>query len=126
LRYRPRDLLLLARSPLGRQALSGHARSLAWPVLDPLASVYRRTLARRVRLVAVVGSFGKTTTRNALGAVLGTPRTHAGDAGLSRVPLSMLLILPGQRRGVLEVQIDSKGQDGSSRRRGRHLDRQRA
>jgi UDP-N-acetylmuramoyl-tripeptide--D-alanyl-D-alanine ligase len=110
LRYRPRDLLLLARSPLGRQALSGHARSLAWPVLDPLASVYRRTLARRVRLVAVVGSFGKTTTRNALGAVLGTPRTHAGDAGLSRVPLSMLLIRPGQRCGVLEVQIDSKGQ----------------
>ena len=109
MRYRARDLLPLARSPLGRQALAVHARSLAWPVLDPLARAYRRTLARRVRLVAVVGSYGKTTIRNALIAVLGTPSTHADDAGLSLVPLSMLRIRPEQSHGVLEVQIDRKG-----------------
>ena len=110
MRYRAGDLLVLARSPLGRKALAVHARSLSWPVLGPVARVYRRTLVRRVRLVAVVGSFGKTTTRNALTAALDVPGTHAGNAGLSLVPLSVLGIRPGQSHGVLEVQIDRKGQ----------------
>ncbi len=110
MRYRVDDLLVLARSPLGRQTLAVHARSLSWPVLGQVARLYRRTLLRRVRLVAVVGSFGKTTTRNVLTAALDVPGTHAGDAGLSLVPLSMLRIRPGQSHGVLEVQIDRKGQ----------------
>lgn len=110
MRYRPRDLLLIVRSPLGRRLLAFHARSLAWPVLDLVASVHRRTLARPVRVVAVVGSYGKTTTRIALTAALGAPGTHADDAGMSLVPLSMLRIRPGQAHAVLEVQIDRKGQ----------------
>jgi UDP-N-acetylmuramyl pentapeptide synthase len=109
-RYRPRELLLLARSPLGRQVLGVHTRSLAWPILDQAAAAYRRVLARRVRIVAVVGSFSKTTTANAVAAVLGAPVTPPDDAGLSSVPLSVLRIRPGQGHAVLEVQIDRKGQ----------------
>jgi UDP-N-acetylmuramoyl-tripeptide--D-alanyl-D-alanine ligase len=110
MRYRPRELLLVGRSALGRRVLAVHARSLARPALELVARAYRRTLVRRVRLVAVVGSFGKTTTRHALETALETPSTYADDAGLSIVPMSVLRVRPGETHGVLEVQIDRKGQ----------------
>jgi UDP-N-acetylmuramoylalanine-D-glutamate ligase len=42
----------------------------AWPLLFGLAQAHRRTLLRWTRLVAVVGTYGKTTTARALSAVL--------------------------------------------------------
>ncbi len=109
MRYRLRDLLVLPRSPLGRRALASHLRSAAWPLLRLAAQLYRRTLARRVRVVAVVGSYGKTTTWHAVSAALDAPLTHAAIGGLSRVALSVLRIRPGQNHAALEVQIDRRG-----------------
>jgi UDP-N-acetylmuramyl pentapeptide synthase len=36
-----------------------------------LAAIYRRTLARRTQLVAMVGSYGKTTTSTVISHALG-------------------------------------------------------
>jgi UDP-N-acetylmuramoyl-tripeptide--D-alanyl-D-alanine ligase len=110
LRYKVPDLLQLLTFPLGRQQLGVHAYSMAWPVFDLAARVYRRTLARRVRVTAVVGSYGKSTTTAALIAALGTTASHARGKGVSKVPLSVLQIPPRRTHDVLELSINRKGQ----------------
>jgi UDP-N-acetylmuramoyl-tripeptide--D-alanyl-D-alanine ligase len=87
------------------------------PWLLPIAlragPIYRRTLGRRVRVVAVVGSVGKTTTMRTVSAALGV-RVHRpallnqnSPAGVSRALLSMR---PWQRHAVVEAGIVGPGQ----------------
>lgn len=66
-----------------------------WPYARALATVCRRTPLRPIRLNAVVGSFGKTTTARAVATALGirperiTDRnefTHVATALLSTRP----------------------------------------
>ena len=48
--------------------------SLSWRAVRPaavIASAYRATLGSRTKLIAVTGSFGKTTTTRAVLAILG-------------------------------------------------------
>lgn len=74
-----RDVLRKLRhlsTSIGRQHLWMGARNYAWPLLRAVAGLYRRTLARRIRLVCVVGSYGKTTTAAAVATVLGTSHRH--------------------------------------------------
>ena len=64
--------------PAVRRAILGHqARAafawLAWPPLALLAMLRRRTILRSTPVVAVVGSFGKTTTTRAVAAAVGEP-----------------------------------------------------
>jgi len=100
----------LMRTQLGRRRLIVDTCKSMWPMTRRLASWYRSTLARRVRLIAVVGSYGKTTTVRAISAGIGG-RDHPqmGNSGayiahaLLRIPLS-------SRFGVVEVGIDGKGQ----------------
>ena len=110
--YRLRDVPSLLRTPLGRmEALSGVYCHRAWPLLSRLASLHRRTLARNTRLVAVVGSFGKTTTTRAVMTALGGQ--HLPDLGFnsfSYVAGAILRIRPGDRHAVIEVGIARSGQ----------------
>lgn len=114
MRYRWSDIPALLRTPIGRsQFLSGvHYR--AWPLLSRIAGLHRRTLVRNTRIVAVVGSFGKTTTARAAAAALGV-RVHP-DIELNEwsfVARAMLRIRPHDSHGVIEVGIGGKGQMGS-------------
>lgn len=78
-------------------------------VLVPIAAVYRRTLIRRTRLVAVVGSFGKTTTTRVVYSALGLPgRLPRGWNFGIYLALELLRFRPGARHGVLEVGISRK------------------
>ena len=82
-----------------------------WPLLSRLAWLHRRTLARNTRVIAVTGSFGKSTTTRAITAALGL-REH--DAMLynawSWIAFALLRIRPGQRHAVIEVGISKPGQ----------------
>ena len=64
-----------------------HRRRLrpAAPTLRPVGWLYRRTLARRVRIVAVTGSMGKTTTVRMLLAALGLPMTASLLSGANGI-----------------------------------------
>ncbi|HEY5488952.1 MAG TPA: hypothetical protein VIK00_03860, partial [Candidatus Limnocylindrales bacterium] len=44
-----------------------------YPAVVAGGRLYRRTAGRRLRVVAVVGSLGKTTTTRAVAAALGVP-----------------------------------------------------
>ena len=79
MQYGLRDLGALLRTPAGRFRVRRAAVRQLWPLLARVAAFHRRTFARRCKVVAVVGSNGKTTTARAVGAALGTrPASRVG------------------------------------------------
>ena len=101
---------LLATHP-GRWMMWRGVVYRAWPVLRPLASAWRRGPVRRTRLVAVVGSYGKTTTARAVAAAVGSGR-EMGIASnqFGFLAARVLAIRPGQPRAVVEAGINGPGQ----------------
>jgi UDP-N-acetylmuramoyl-tripeptide--D-alanyl-D-alanine ligase len=106
------SLRLLGSAP-GRLELRRHYTTRFWPALAYVARAYRRTVARRVRVVAVIGSVGKTTTMRTVSAALARPvRRQAvlnvgSHAGAGRALLS---VRPWDRHAVVEVAIGGKGE----------------
>jgi UDP-N-acetylmuramoyl-tripeptide--D-alanyl-D-alanine ligase len=106
----------------GRLELRRRQSRRWWPIAAALAGAYRRTLARRVKVVVVVGSVGKTTTTRAVAAALGAPvsvgallnaNSYASVAG------ALLSVRPWQRWAVIEVGIG--GRRGDMARHARYL-----
>ena len=111
MRYPLRDVLAMFATPAGRSQLWEGVIYRLWPLSSRLARLYRQTLARNTRVVAVVGSFGKSTTTRAVSAVLGVPphRKMLFNAW-SSVAFAILRIRPSQRHAVIEVGIAEPGQ----------------
>ena len=111
MRYRWRDIPALFVSPVGRLLLREGLGYRLWPVTSRIALLHRRTLARRTHVVAIVGSFGKSTTARAVAMALGlpTPGTMIYNAW-SAVSRALLRIRSAQRHAVIEVGIADKGQ----------------
>lgn len=79
-------------------------------IIIPVADIYRRTVIRRVKIIAVVGSFGKTTTTRAIATALGlNPDIHQGQNNGVFLAALLLSILPWARFQVIEVGIHKKG-----------------
>jgi UDP-N-acetylmuramyl pentapeptide synthase len=102
------------RTPLGRAQLRHGLHHRAFPVLAPLAELHRRTLGRHTRVVAVVGSFGKTTSVRAVAAALGgVPHTALEANYYSFTAGAVLRLRPGQRYAVIEIGNHLPGQMAS-------------
>ena len=102
------------RTPLGRHHLLLGATNYLWRPAKLVASCYRRTLGHRTRVVAVVGSFGKTTTTAAILTMLGLPlparRGLLRGTTYASLALALLRVPPWQRHAAFEVAIDGPGQ----------------
>jgi UDP-N-acetylmuramoyl-tripeptide--D-alanyl-D-alanine ligase len=111
MRFRIRDLPAMLRTPAGRMHVRQGLAYRSWPLLSRLARMYRRTLVRKTRVIAVAGSFGKSTTTRAIAAALGVPE-HGSmlSNAWSWIVLALLRIQPGQRHAVIEVGISKPGQ----------------
>ena len=107
--YRLRHIPVLLRTSTGRGQLRLSLWLALWPVLNPLAALYRRLVVPRTRVVAVVGSFGKTSTTAAVASVLlgRLPRTE--ENFFTRLAEAILRIRPGDRHAVMEVGISQPG-----------------
>jgi UDP-N-acetylmuramoyl-tripeptide--D-alanyl-D-alanine ligase len=107
------ESLHLLRSTSGRLELRRRYTWRFWPALAYVARIYRRTAIRKVRVVAVIGSVGKTTTMRTVSAALARPvRRQAvlnvgSHAGAGRALLS---VRPLHRHAVVEAAIGSKGE----------------
>jgi UDP-N-acetylmuramyl pentapeptide synthase len=97
------------RSWEGRQREYWYLNDVLWPWAARIAWLYRRTVARRVRVVVVIGSLGKTTTRRMLGAVLGADRPERFNTR-AVVGLWVLGLRPWCRLAVIEVGLGRKGE----------------
>lgn len=106
MRYRMSDVPTLLRTAPGRRRLMNTVSHHMWPILAGPAAAYRRTLARGTRVIAVTGSFGKTTSARAIVTVLGgQPRPDIGRNAKVFVALAILRIKRGQPHAVIEVGI---------------------
>ena len=108
---RASDWLELVRTPVGRERIARHIRVRAWPLYRGAAGLHRRLVLRGTPVVAVVGTFGKSTTARALRLALN------GDPGSERAPnsftrLARVVLRARPRHGVLvaEAGIDAPGQ----------------
>jgi UDP-N-acetylmuramoyl-tripeptide--D-alanyl-D-alanine ligase len=111
MRYRVSEIAAMLRTPIGRWQVARGVWFRCWPLVSVLAWLHRRTLARRTCLIAVVGSYGKTTTTRATLVALGLPldRQNLWNAW-SDVAAAVLRIRPWHRHAVVEVGIDGVGQ----------------
>jgi len=109
--YHLRDIPSLLSTPVGRRKFQQLLWHSTWPVMRQVAGLYRRTLARKCRVVAVVGSFGKTTTSRAVASALGGDiGLLGGHNALNGVAMGVLGIRPGNRYAVQEVGIEHVGE----------------
>jgi len=109
--YRIRDVPMLALTPIGRAVIREGIDYRSWPISSRLARLHRRTIARSTRVVAVVGSLGKTTTRRAVSAALGLPPNDDDYCNAwGAVVRAVTSIQAGQRHAAIEVGIADKGQ----------------
>ena len=83
------------------------------------ALLWRRLLPRRTKIIAVTGSYGKTTAKECLAKILGdvypTIRTPWSNNGRHGLPRTLLKARPSHRFVVLEIGIDQPGQMWRSR-----------
>jgi len=99
---------LAVRALLSRVVTILVAQTLYW-----VAAVWRRTL-RRTTFIAVTGTHGKTTTKEMLGAILGsvsdTYRTRGNEnTGLS-LTLNVLRVRLKHRFAVIEIGVGAPGE----------------
>ena len=89
------------------------AGPLLYPAVVSGGSLYRRTVGRRLRVVAVVGSLGKTTTTRAVAAALGVSIGRPAEMNANTpvgVGRALLGARPWHRHAVIEAAINGPGQ----------------
>ncbi len=109
--YAFRQISILLSSALGRRRLWMGLRHRMGALTRPMASIYRRTFIRRTHVVAVVGSFGKTTTTRAVAAAIGQAQKHLSwgmNAG-GFLAEALLRVGPGTSAVAVEVGIRARG-----------------
>jgi UDP-N-acetylmuramyl pentapeptide synthase len=111
MRFRLRDVPEMLCTPAGRLHIRHGIAYRLWPLLSRAARLYRRTVVRHTRVIAVAGSFGKSTTTRAVTAALGAPLHRATLFNSWQwIAFAVLRIRPGQRYAVIETGISDRGQ----------------
>lgn len=96
----------------GRRQWRWLALSRGWRPLLAVAEVYRRTVARRVHVTAVTGSYGKTTTVRGLRAILGMQADGWAELNtncLGEIGWTLLREPPWRRHVVAEAGAGTPG-----------------
>jgi len=95
----------------GRRRLMMMAITALNPIWSTFARLYRRIIIRNTRFIAVVGTYGKSTTTRALSKIISGKihRYTANSAGFF-VSHAVLRTRPGARHGVAEVSIRAAGE----------------
>src|SRR5204862_6183483 len=106
MRFRFAALGARLQTDLGRRQLRDQLLRQLWPLTSRGARLHRRTVTRRTRVIAIVGSLGKSTTSRAATTALGIP-LHRLMLFNSYSGLAFMLvrIKPGQPNAVIEVGI---------------------
>ena len=111
MRYRLSDLPAMLATAGGRRQVRDGVLYRSWPLASALARLYRIALLRRTRIVAIVGSFGKSTTTRAVAAALNAPlRVPVIANAWTSIALAVLRTRPWQAYSAIEIGIDGRGQ----------------
>jgi len=104
------EVCLLPFSQQGRSRILPNLILRMWPVLFPVARLYRRTVLRGTTIVVVIGSLGKTSTFHTVAAALGLSTSRLeGWNNRGYLALALLRIRQSQRFAVIEVGAKHPG-----------------
>ena len=109
MRYRWRELPSILRSRQGRKSMLAGQLARFWPVIRIFTTVYRRIVLRNVRVVAVIGSLGKSTTTRAVAAAIGHREPDGVSNALNALAFDLLNHSPWSSHAVLEAGINGPG-----------------
>ena len=102
-------LLKLIRTPIGRRTLGREFLNRCYPVIRPCATLYRRTLFRKVKIISVIGSLGKSSTCRAIAIVVGDNKLAGFSNLTTAIVRNMLKHRPSSPYAVLETGINGPG-----------------
>ncbi len=110
MRYGIRDLPGLLVTAQGRRSLILGQLSRLWPLFRFLASLYRRLILKKTRIIAIIGSLGKTTTARTTAAIVSDLKLEGFKNADYAVIQNLLKYSSADRYAVLEVGIEKPGQ----------------
>ncbi len=110
MRYKLRELPGLLSTAQGRRTLFLGQLSRLWPLYRFLAGLHRRFRLRNTRIIAVVGSLGKTTTARAAAVIVNDMKLEGVRNADYAVIQNLMKYSPGDHHAVLEVGIERPGQ----------------
>lgn len=111
MKYSARQLVAMLRTPLGRRQIAEGLDYRAYPLYEAAARVHRARLPATTRFVAVVGTFGKTTTSRAIRAALGQdPEGHWSLNCWTNLARRVLAARASDRHVVIEAGIAAPGE----------------
>src|SRR5262245_50834157 len=105
------DLFRLLREiPGGHRIFLRREYDKLWPIMRKMAWAYRRIILKRTRIIAVVGSLGKTTTRRVLQGAFDCPNRNFSYSNYgSCLAENLLRIRPRDRYAVIEAGVAGPG-----------------
>ncbi|MFH1966122.1 MAG: Mur ligase family protein [Acidobacteriota bacterium] len=101
--------LSLLKTPFGRRDISHTILNQFYPLTRPLAALYRKTVLRRVKIISVIGSLGKSTTCRAIAAVVGDTELKGFSNYKNSIVRNMLKHGPSSPYAVLETAVGGPG-----------------
>ena len=101
----------LMQTPSGRKEFFIRSVHHTWKLWFYLAFIYRRTLLKRVKIVAIVGSLGKTTTVRAIKTAVGFKNVDPAISNqYGALSFSILMTNPFASNKIIEVAIAHPGE----------------
>lgn len=111
MRYRLGDIPHLLLTPLGRMEFANGVRHRLWPLRSRLARHHRSNRLPETNVIAIVGSFGKTTTTRAVTEALDCRVQQVlGMNCWNHLADALLRVRKDDQDAVFEVGIDGVGQ----------------
>lgn len=110
MRYKLRDLPGLLATSQGRRSLFLGQVSRFWPAFRLLAGQHRKYRLKNTRIIAIIGSLGKTTTARTSAAVVSDPKLEGIKNADYAVMQNLLKYSAKDSHAVLEIGIEKPGQ----------------
>ncbi len=101
--------LKLLQTPFGRRNLTHNLFNQFYFLLRPMTALYRRTLLRRVKVIAVIGSLGKSTACRAIADVVGDRKLEGYGNYKISVVRNLLKHPPSSPYAVMETAVGGPG-----------------
>ena len=102
-------MIEFSKTPFGRKDLRKQLVNSLYPVTRPFAALYRRTVLRRVRVISVIGSLGKSTTCRSIAGVVGDTKLSGFSKYKNSIVRNMVKHGPSSRYAVLETAVGGPG-----------------
>jgi UDP-N-acetylmuramyl pentapeptide synthase len=99
----------LLKTPFGRKDITHSMLNHLYPLMRLVASLYRKTVLRKVKIISVIGSLGKSTACRAIADVVGDTKLKGYANYKNSIVRNMLKHGPSSPYAVLETAVGGPG-----------------